>query len=260
LSAAVTSRRLGFAFWSFVVLMLALTGLFIGLGIWQVDRLAEKEALIATVTGRLTAQPYDLPPVGEWPMLDTEIFKFHPVKTAGHYLDGKTVLVFASLTDPKGKFSGPGYWVLSAFATDGGGTVFVNRGFVPQSSASSFKDASAPPGEQALTGIALAPEAAGAFTPGPDVANQVEWIRDPVRLATMAGVSGPLLGLTIDLPAGEPGALPQGGETTIDVPNNHLGYAFTWFGFALLTPVLLAAWVWRQLRPAPPSPSPTRGE
>ena len=29
-----------------------------------------------------------------------------------------------------------------------------------------------------------------------------------------------------------------------------VGYALTWFGFALLTPVLLAYWVFRQLRPA----------
>jgi surfeit locus 1 family protein len=56
--------------------------------------------------------------------------------------------------------------------------------------------------------------------------------------------------LTVDLPASAPGALPQGGETVVDFPNNHLGYAFTWFGFALLTPSLLAYWIWRQLRPA----------
>jgi surfeit locus 1 family protein len=43
--------------------------------------------------------------------------------------------------------------------------------------------------------------------------------------------------------------LPQGGETTVDFPNNHLGYALTWFGFAVLTPCLLAFWTWRQLRP-----------
>jgi surfeit locus 1 family protein len=30
-----------------------------------------------------------------------------------------------------------------------------------------------------------------------------------------------------------PNGLPQGGETIIDFPNNHLGYALTWFGLAL---------------------------
>ena len=59
----------------------------------------------------------------------------------------------------------------------------------------------------------------------------------------------PVLALTLDLPAGAPGELPQGGETTVDFPNNHFGYALTWFGFALLTPGLLAFWIWRQVRP-----------
>ena len=52
----------------------------------------------------------------------------------------------------------------------------------------------------------------------------------------MAGLSDPVLGLTIDAPAGSAGALPQGGETTVEFPNNHFGYALTWFGFAITTP------------------------
>ena len=31
-----------------------------------------------------------------------------------------------------------------------------------------------------------------------------------------------------------------------DIPNNHLSYAITWFGFALLTPILLLIWLLRQ--------------
>jgi surfeit locus 1 family protein len=55
--------------------------------------------------------------------------------------------------------------------------------------------------------------------------------------------------LYVDLPAGPAGALPQGGETVVDFPNNHLGYAITWFGFAILTPLLLAGWIYKQFRP-----------
>ena len=39
------------------------------------------------------------------------------------------------LTDAKGQVSGAGYWIMTPFALDGGGTVFVDRGFVPQDSA-----------------------------------------------------------------------------------------------------------------------------
>ena len=250
---ALPRPKLGFGFWSFIVLMLALTGLFAGLGFWQVNRLAWKEGLIAQVSARLTQPPYALPAPAGWQSLDLDTYSFHPVSVSGHFLPGKTVLVFTNLTDAKGKYDGPGYWVMTPFAVDGGGTVFINRGFVPQAQAKAFSGAeTVPKDHMSITGIAVAPEQAGAFTPGPDTANRTEWVRDPARLANMSGISGPILGFTIDAPAGPAGALPQGGETTVDFPNNHLGYAFTWFGFALLTPCLLAFWTWRQLRPKRP--------
>ena len=245
-------RRLGLGFWGFIIVMLGLTGLFAWLGVWQVDRLAWKETLIAQVNARLTQPPYELPGVEQWPQLDLDSFGFHPVTVTGRYEPEKTVLVFTSLSDPRGRYSGPGYWVMTPVAADGGGTVFVNRGFIPQSSANAFASGGAvPQGEQTVTGIGVAPEEPGPFTPGPDKANHVEYVRDPVRLAAMAEIDGPVLGITVDAPAAGPGALPQGGETTIDFPNNHFGYALTWFGFAALTPILLLVWIWRQLRPKP---------
>ncbi len=247
----VAPQRLGLRFWTFVAFMSALTLLFAGLGVWQLVRLAEKEALIAKVTSQLTQSPYDLPAVADWASLDQSTFQFHPITATGAYQPGRTVLVFTSLSDPRGRVGGPGYWVMSAFSPTGGGTVFVNRGFVPQQGAEAFlDDARLPAGEQTITGIVLVPEAAGPFTPGADREHRVEWVRDPARLAKLVGADGPILPLTVDLPAGPAGALPQGGETVIDFPNNHLGYAFTWFGFAFITPLLLAAWAWRQVRPA----------
>jgi surfeit locus 1 family protein len=243
------TTRLGFAFWSFILFMLVLTGLFAWLGVWQVQRLAEKEALVAEVDRQLTQPPYDIPPADQWGLIELDTYAYHPLTLTGRYLNDRAVLVFTNLPEPKGKFGGPGYWVMTPFEPTGGGTVFVNRGFVPESSRTSILGAAGPEGEQTLTGIALEPEAAGAFTPGPDKTNQIEWVRDPVRLAAMADIDGPLFGLTVDAPAGEPGALPQGGETVIEFPNNHFGYALTWFGFALLTPVLLAYWSYRQFRP-----------
>ena len=62
--------RVAAGFWGFVAFMLALMVLFITLGIWQVERLGEKEALIANVAARMTLPPEPLPPVGEWPAFD----------------------------------------------------------------------------------------------------------------------------------------------------------------------------------------------
>jgi surfeit locus 1 family protein len=248
----VNSRRLGPGFWTFILFMLTLTGLFAWLGVWQMQRLAEKDALIAEVDSQLLEAPYDIPDAAEWERIDLDVYAYHLLTLTGRYLNDKSVLVFTNLPDPKGKFGGPGYWVMTPFELTTGGTVFVNRGFVPQTSSEALVNAPGPVGEQSITGIALRPEAAGAFTPGPDRLKRIEWVRDPVRLAAMAEITGPVFPFTVDAPAGETGALPQGGETVIEFPNNHLGYAFTWFGFALLTPALLAYWVFRQLRPVKP--------
>lgn len=248
-------RRFGFAFWSFIAFMAALTALFAGLGVWQVERLSWKEALIAQVTARSTAPPVVLPAATEWPTTDFGALAFAPVTLTGIWVPSGTVLVFTSLTTPKGPVGGPGYWVVTPFAVPSG-TVFVNRGFIPQAAAEQFKQGGAlPAGEQHLSGVLVAAEAADAFTPAADTAKRIDWIRNPSRLAALASVTGPVMPALVDLPATKPGDLPQGGETIVDFPNNHLGYAMTWFGFALLTPALLAAWIWQRLRrPAKASP------
>ena len=250
--AASARPKLGFGFWSFIVFMLALTALWVVLGVWQLERLAWKEGLIAQVTARFTQPPTPLPPAAQWPGLDLDSYDFRPVSISGQYVPDKIVPVFIGLTDAKGQYDGPGYWLMAPFAPDTGGTVWVNLGFVPQAQLSSYLHANnVSKGHMLMVGVATVSEDPGPFTPPPDTTNHIEWVKSPARLSAMAGLSGPLLDLTVDAPAGPPGALPQGGETVVDFPNNHLGYAYTWFGFAIITPCLLAAWILRQLRPKP---------
>jgi surfeit locus 1 family protein len=243
-----TSRWL---FWGFIALMLALTGLFVALGLWQVQRLGEKEALIATVDTRLDAEPIALPPATEWVGFDPEVYDFRPVTVTGTFIGDQSVLVFTSLDQARGQYSGPGYWVMTPLALETGGTIFINRGFVPERLAEAFAaGGGAPAGVVTLIGIGRKSEEASAFTPAADPQRRIEWVRNTARLAAMVDQSlSPIADIYIDLPAGEAGALPQGGETRVEFPNNHFGYALTWFGFALLTPIMLLVWIWRQ-RPA----------
>ena len=44
-------------------------------------------------------------------------------------------------------------------------------------------------------------------------------------------------------PPARPAQLPQGGETVVEFPNNHLGYAYTWYGFAIVAVVMLGFWL-----------------
>ena len=47
-----------------------MVALFVGLGVWQLQRRVEKHALIAALTERLAAPPAALPPPSQWNALD----------------------------------------------------------------------------------------------------------------------------------------------------------------------------------------------
>lgn len=253
-SPAVKPRRpaSGLGFWAFIALMGMLTLVFVGLGIWQVERLGEKETLIANVAARQNLPPVPAPPVADWPGLDIAALDYRPVSLTGHFVHDDAVMVFTNLADAKGKYGGVGYWLMTPFALDGGGTVFVNRGFLPQSLAATFDaDITGSDHTVTLTGLVRAPESANQFTPAADAAHRIDWLRNPERLADLvdAGLA-PVAPFYVDLPAQGPGVLPQGGETVVEFPNSHLGYAMTWFGFAILTPIMLVVWIARQRRRA----------
>src|SRR5262249_211103 len=85
----------------------------IGLGTWQVQRKAWKEALIATVSERFAAPPVALPPPAEWPRLAAEMDEFRRVRFKADFVDDKEALVFTTGSSLHGGDVGPGYWVFT---------------------------------------------------------------------------------------------------------------------------------------------------
>lgn len=234
--------------WTFVVLMLALAATCAWLGNWQMQRLGEKEALIAVVDQRLGATPIAVPTAAQWPELDLEALNFQPVSLTGAFRYNQTVTVFTSLADAKGPASGPGYWVVTPFVLADGGTVFVNRGFIPQDyQEAAVTDGQGDEDQVTISGLLRPGEAVGFMTPGPNMSDRVEWVRNPERLAAMVDPAlAPFAPFYVDLPAGPAGELPQGGETVVEFPNSHLGYSYTWYGFAIVAVVMLGFWFARQ--------------
>lgn len=250
------SKKLRWTDWLFTALMLVLAGTCLFLGQWQMQRLGEKEALIAAVDARLDAEPVPVPPAGEWNGLDLDAWNFQPVSLAGTYRYTQTLTVFTSLADARGRYSGPGYWVVTPFELAAGGTVFVNRGFIPEQ----YQEAAVmgdlhgdDPGIVTIIGLFRPGEEPGFMVPEPNMSARIEWVRNPERMAAMVDPAlAPVAPFYVDLLAGAPGDLPQGGETVVSFPNNHFGYALTWYGFAIVAVVMLGFWLWRQTRPEPP--------
>lgn len=217
--------------------------LLIGLGTWQVQRLAWKEALIATVTARFAAPPTPLPSATEWARLDQAQDEFRRVAVSARFLNDKEALVFTTGSTMRAGDSGPGYWVFTPARFEGG-TVMVNRGFVPQGRQDpATRRAGELTGPVQIVGVLRWPERPGLFTPAADPAKNLWFARDPAAMAAAKGV-GPVAPFYIEQegpPA--PGGLPQVGVLRPSFPNNHLGYAITWYGLAAVLVVIFGVWV-----------------
>jgi surfeit locus 1 family protein len=96
---------------------------FVGLGTWQIQRKAWKEALIATLEQRLSAAPVDLPPREQWGRFDPAEDEFRHVKFSAAFVPGAEALVYAGSSALRGDVSGPGYWVLAPARLPAGGIV-----------------------------------------------------------------------------------------------------------------------------------------
>jgi surfeit locus 1 family protein len=233
------------------ILTLAALAVLVSLGNWQLRRLAWKEDLIARATARPNEPVQPLPTELEWPSYEVTEGEYRPFRLSGHFLNDKEALVFTSLPDPRGKYGGPGFWVVTPFALSEGGTVFVNRGFVPQGRELS-KDRGESP-ENAPTevvGLMRPSEPRGMFTPADRPDENVFYARNVSDLAAAKDLSPPVAPFTIDLTAAEipPGGLPQAGETRMSFTNNHLQYAITWYGLAAALLAVFAVYVRARLR------------
>lgn len=210
------------------------TLVFIALGIWQVERLSWKEALIARVDARIHATPIPAPAASDWQNITAENYEYTHVTVTGTFEKSKETLVFAS-TD-----YGPGYWVLTPLKSDTIGTVLINRGFIPLDK----KDPATRPesqaaGEQTVTGLLRISEPKGTLLRSNQPTENRWYSRDVQAIATNKGLNA-VAPYFIDADAAPNSkALPIGGLTQVSFPNNHLQYALTWFGMAIMSLVFL---------------------
>jgi surfeit locus 1 family protein len=216
----------------------------ISLGVWQVHRLAWKEALIARVESRMGAEPVAAPGPLAWPGLNLADLEYQPVIVHGHFVNTQEIHVVYTLTEPKGPVGGVGYQVMTPFQTDAGWVVWINRGFVPKEKKNNTtRKEGLIEGETTVVGLVRQPHGRSWFMPGDGFSDNMWFSRDPKAWAPWVSLpSSEVAPYLIDAKFDPklPGGLPQGGETIVEFPNSHLGYAITWFGLAA---ALLAVFV-----------------
>jgi surfeit locus 1 family protein len=236
-----------------VTFALAALAVFIGLGTWQLQRKAWKEALIAGLEQRLNVPPAELPPREQWPQLDPAEDEFRHVKFSAAFVPGAEALVYTTGSALRSDVSGPGYWVLAPVRLATGGLVVVNRGFIPEGRQDPASRAGGEiTGIVEMVGALRWPEARGIFSPNDQPARNLWFARDPAGIAVAKGW-GDVAPFYVELESPQPsGGLPQAGALKANLRNEHLQYAITWYGLALVMVVMFGFWL-RARRQAPGS-------
>ncbi|SFQ95124.1 SURF1 family protein [Poseidonocella sedimentorum] len=207
------------------------TAILVSLGLWQVDRLAWKEGVLAEIDASMTVAPSALPTSP-----DPESTRYLPVAMSG-VVEPRAVRVLVSH-----KGMGAGFRIVSPFETEEGRRVLLDRGFVQVSA----RDTARYAGPLAVIGNLHWPDDRNSSTPENDVAGNMWFARDLDQLARQFDTE-PLLVVARATEPEDPGILPLPVDTS-GIPNDHLEYAVTWFGLALVWAGMSLYFLWRQLR------------
>ena len=209
-------------FWASVIAAPAFVAL-LGLGTWQLQRLEWKQDLIAHRTAAL-GQPAAALPLDDQGASASD---FRRVSLTGRFLHEFEFYLVPRVFDGQ-----IGLHVITPFARSEGPTVLVDRGWVPETArAPHARAAGQVSGIVTVDGIARTTTPHNFFTPDNDArANQWFWVDIPA-MAEHAGIV--LQPVFVEAGAApNPRALPVGGQTRMGIPNNHLGYAVTWYALA----------------------------
>lgn len=201
----------------------------VSLGVWQLQRLAWKEAVLAEMDARIGAAPVELPAAPD-PVAD----RFLPVQAVGR-LTGDELDVLVSR-----KEIGAGYRVIAALETDTGRRVMVDRGFLAEAARGLPRNVTT----LEVVGNLVWPEEVDGFTPAPDAKRGIWFARDVVAMAAALKAEPVLIVASRDTGDGID-AMPVDSSV---IPNDHLNYAITWFLLALVWAGMTGLLLWRMTR------------
>lgn len=206
------------------------TAILLSLGLWQMQRLAWKEGILADIDARITAVPVAVPAAPD-PMQD----RFLPVTAMGR-LQGPEIHVLVST-----KSRGAGYRVIRAIETDTA-RLLVDLGYMPLTA----KEVARPDLQTTVTGNLHWPDEIDSYTPENDLSKNIWFSRDVETLARALGTQPILIIARATTPAA-PGLTPLPVDSST-IPNDHLQYAVTWFLLAVIWVGMTGYFVYRQRR------------
>jgi surfeit locus 1 family protein len=242
---------------SFGAFTLVMVALFVGLGVWQLQRRVEKHALIAALTERLAELTGSLPSPSQWSALAPDRDEFRRVSFAATYQPAPDAMVYSSGSAVREDISGPGTWAFMPARLPTGETVVINAGFVQNTMQDRGQQDRAVTrlvtGEPVtLSGYIRFPQAAGVLTPPENLAKRLWFTRDHLAMARALGWGGagrPVAPFYVDLEQPVPASgIPKPGPLQVHLKDDHLQYAITWFALAGAVVIAFGVWLRAQRR------------
>lgn len=197
----------------------------ISLGVWQLHRLAWKEALLARIDSMIVDAPVPL-----MPHPDPEADRYRPVTVAGRFT-GDYVEVLQGVVG-----TSPGVRIVEAFQTADSRRILIDRGFLPDEARTTPR----PPQAATVVGNLLWPDETDSYTPPPDARTGLWFARDAGAMAAALHTEPTFI--VAREPTGD-GITPMPVDTSA-IPNDHWGYAVTWFLLAATWAVMTGALMW----------------
>lgn len=223
------SYRFRPALWPTVVFLLLLP-LLLGLGLWQLDRAAVKQALVEQRAAGEVSPPLDLSLTSGLDAGD----RYRPATIKGQYDASQQWLL-----DNRVFLGQPGYHVFTPFIAlgDERPSLLVNRGWISVGETREFLPLlPLPGGDIELNGHLDSPASVGLVLGEPPLQSVEDRVAvlslDIAALAAAKGLD--LLPFALVLDENQPGSLQYDWSPVPEMgPEKHLGYAVQWFGLAV---------------------------
>jgi surfeit locus 1 family protein len=227
------ARRLLVPALSTIVMLIIL----IGLGVWQLKRLAWKEGILAQIAQAEMHLAVPLDTASPAP--------FEKVRATGVFRDDLSALYGAEVRDIRGGVV-LGAELLVPMIRQGKPPLLVDRGWVPMNPRQPIASSM---GAVSVDGYVHAGDHAGLFSAKDDTTLRRFYTLDPAVIGAAVGLPDIEPYTLVELGPTPPDGYPDPAKHLPRPPNDHLQYAITWFGLAVTLLVIFVVYARKVIRP-----------
>ena len=203
----------------------------VSLGTWQLERLRWKTDILTSMKTSLSLPPLE---ISNDIIKNINNYSYRQIQLTGSYLYTNHLTIYSKVLNKK-----VGKHLVIPFKTQYG-TILVNRGFIP-------KDYKIPDSSETeiikINGIVKFQQSINYFTPQNNIFKN-EWYYININEVSEY-ISVPLLNFYIIEENNIEEEYPVGSQYNINIPNDHLQYAITWFSLALALSIFMNIF-WRK--------------